>query len=106
MPTLDAASERTPFADEVLLSDELVKGPRSHPGSQWLPIRRGLEERFGSCPGGASRSGHGASMVRAGRASVRQNGPMPVTVTMIHSAKRSRTREPPRVTIRRTSRAT
>lgn len=41
------AAQRSALADEVVLADELVEAPRSHPGGQRLALRRWLEERLG-----------------------------------------------------------
>ena len=43
----DAPAQRTSLADEVLLPDELLEVPRSHPGRERLALGRWLEERLG-----------------------------------------------------------
>ena len=53
MATGDAPPERTALTDEVLLADELVERPRTHPRRQWLTLGRWLEEGLGS---GADRT--------------------------------------------------
>jgi hypothetical protein len=58
----DRAAERAPFADQVLLAHELVERPRTHPGGQWLPLRRWPEQGLGSGSAGTGRGaarGHG-----------------------------------------------
>src|SRR4029077_1809808 len=56
VPAGDAPPERTAFTDEVLLADEFVEGPRTHPRSEWLPLGRRLEQGLGS---GAERTPRG-----------------------------------------------
>ena len=58
MAALDAAAERAPLADEVLLADELVERARPHPGGERLALGRGLEQGFGPGAGDAP-GGHG-----------------------------------------------
>src|SRR6185369_10100533 len=45
--TGDAPAKRATLSDEVLLTDELVEVPRTHPRRQWLPLGRWLEQRLG-----------------------------------------------------------
>ena len=57
----DRPAQRTAIADEVLLADELVEGPRAHPRGERLPLGRRLEERLGARagePGRGPSSGH------------------------------------------------
>ena len=44
---LDAAPQRSALPDEVLLADELVEGPRAHPGRERLAVGRRLEQAHG-----------------------------------------------------------
>ena len=63
----DAPAKRSAVADEVFLPDELVEGARTHPGRQRLPLRRWLEESFGSGTGDPPGGRH-ARMVAPRRA--------------------------------------
>ena len=56
MPAGDAPPERAALADEVLLADELVERPRTHPGRERLAFGRRLEQGLGS---GADRTPRG-----------------------------------------------
>jgi len=49
----DAPAQGTALADEVHLADELIEGPRPHPGREGLALGRRLEECLGS---GADRT--------------------------------------------------
>ena len=60
-------AERPPLADEVLLPDELVEGPRAHPGRERLAARRRLEQGFGAGSLDAS-AGHALMLRGSGRA--------------------------------------
>jgi hypothetical protein len=44
----DAARQRPGLANEVPLPDELLERPRAHPRRERLPLRRRLEEGFGT----------------------------------------------------------
>jgi hypothetical protein len=62
----DAAPERAPLANEVLLADELVEASGTHPRREWLLLGRRLEHRLRSSAGQSGRGapgGHGP-MVR------------------------------------------
>ena len=50
MAALNAASEGTSGANEVLLTDELIEGAGAHPRGQRLTLGWRLEEGFGSSP--------------------------------------------------------
>ena len=109
MATGQAAAERTVVTDEVLLADELLQVPGSHPGREGLPFRRWLEERLRTRAGepgrGPSRR-HGRSLRGEPAAAGDQPGPAPTTFTRIHSAARIENIRTAVTTIRRTSRAT
>ena len=105
----DAPPERSAIADEMLLADELVQAARAHPGGQRLPLRRRLEEGFGSGAGQPARGWHDA-MVAPGlpgrRSDHARQSVMCVTWTTTHRASRTATSVPPTIATRRTSRAT
>jgi hypothetical protein len=46
--TGDASAQRTAFADEMLLADELSEAPGSHPGGQRLALGWWLEQGLGA----------------------------------------------------------
>jgi hypothetical protein len=58
----DGASERAALADEVVLADELVEGPGTHPSRQRLVAGRRLDEWLLG-PRGRPAGWHGVSMV-------------------------------------------
>jgi hypothetical protein len=62
----DGAAERTTFANEMLLADELIEGSRAHPRRKWLLLGRRLEQGLGAGTGGSGRGAPGghAAMVR------------------------------------------
>ena len=86
----DAPPERAALADEVLLADELVEGPRTHPGRQRLPLGRWLEEGFGSGAGRSPRGWHAADG-SAGSAAA----PSPAKCAIAQRTSRIRMSEPP-----------
>ena len=59
----DAPPQRPAFADEVVLADELIEAPRTHPGGQRLALGRWLEERLVTGADGTAGSGHVPPMV-------------------------------------------
>ena len=63
----DAAPERATLTDEVCLADELGQVARAHPGGQRLPLRRRLEEGFGSVAGRSPGGGHDRMVARRPR---------------------------------------
>lgn len=110
----DAAPERPPFADEMLLADELVEAPRAHPCRKWLLLGWRLEEGFRPSAGQSGRgapSGHGP-MVRGhgpevvGAATGRRDQIAWVTFTRMSMIARTPSNPPPTMAIRRTSRRT
>ena len=52
----DAPAERAALADEVLLPDELVEGPRPHPGGERLAPGGGWNSGSGRAPPGFVRA--------------------------------------------------
>jgi hypothetical protein len=53
MASRNRAPDRATLADEVLLPDELLERPRSHPRRERLPVGRRLEEGLGTSAGQA-----------------------------------------------------
>ena len=51
MPSPDRAAQRPALPDQVVLADELVERPRSHPGGERLRPGWWLEQRFGLVDG-------------------------------------------------------
>ena len=77
----DAAAERSALADEVVLADELRRGPRAHARGERLAFGRWLEEGLGACALVGRRAGGMPAMVaRARRPSRRRYWKMPSPV--------------------------
>ena len=64
MAARDAPAERTAFTDEMVLPDEFVEVARAHPRRERLPLRRRLEEGFGSGTQGPPGGWHDRMVAR------------------------------------------
>ena len=101
-----AAAERSAFADEVALPDELLEAARAHARGERLALGRGMEERLGLGAGRAAGGGHGPMVARRAARPAGQMAELPVSCVMAQIASMRMINPPPMSVMRRTSRPT